>query len=82
MMCAQCNNKKDHIHTTKSTVANKATVTMVAATTDCCSSVSADCCSTNKDSEGCGDNDTEGPAAGSCCSTSANDAIHSVIKKK
>ncbi len=51
-MCAQCNNKKDHIHTSKSTVANKATVTVVAAATDCCSSVTADCCSSNKDSEG------------------------------
>ncbi|MEC6898067.1 zinc/cadmium/mercury/lead-transporting ATPase [Photobacterium piscicola] len=80
-MCAQCNNKKDHIHTAKSTVANKATVTMVAATTDCCSSVSADCCSTNKDSEGYGDNDTEGPAAGGCCSATTHDAIHPVAKK-
>ena len=80
-MCAQCNNKKDHIHTAKSTVANKATVTVVAATSDCCSSVSVDCCSSNKDSEGCGDNDTEGPAAGGCCSTTTRHAIHSVTKK-
>ncbi|SMY16780.1 zinc/cadmium/mercury/lead-transporting ATPase [Photobacterium aquimaris] len=80
-MCAQCHNKKDHIHTTKSTVANKATVTVVAATTECCSSVTSECCSTNKDSEGYGDNDTEGPAVSGCCSTSANDAVHCVTKK-
>lgn len=80
-MCAQCHNKKDHIHTTKSTVANKATVTVVAATTDCCSSVTSECCSTNKDAEGYGDNDTEGPAASGCCSTSTSDAVRCVTKK-
>ena len=83
-MCAQCNNKKLHVHAAKPTSVKKATVTVESCeSAACCSSTSSE--TVQKHTEGCGESDTDGPA--SCCSSksdkvlnatklSAIDAIH------
>ncbi|RWX56820.1 zinc/cadmium/mercury/lead-transporting ATPase [Photobacterium chitinilyticum] len=64
-MCAQCNNKKPHIHTVKSMAVNASTVQVESGTMqDCCSSVTVTC-SDSADSGCCGDPGAdEEPAAG------------------
>ncbi|WP_318401179.1 zinc/cadmium/mercury/lead-transporting ATPase [Photobacterium leiognathi] len=80
-MCAQCHNKKPHIHAAKPTAVTKATVTVESCeSASCCSSTPAESVKTH--TEGCGESDTDGPA--SCCSSKTSpqvDAIHSVSPK-
>ncbi|WP_305815606.1 zinc/cadmium/mercury/lead-transporting ATPase [Photobacterium leiognathi] len=80
-MCAQCHNKKPHIHAAKPTAVTKATVTVESCeSASCCSSTPAESVKTH--TEGCGESDTDGPA--SCCSSKTSpqvDAIHSVLPK-
>ncbi|MZG57810.1 zinc/cadmium/mercury/lead-transporting ATPase [Photobacterium lucens] len=80
-MCAQCHNKKPHIHAAKPTAVTKATVTVESCeSASCCSSTAAD--GVKKHTEGCGESDTDGPA--SCCSSKTSpqvDALHSAPVK-
>ncbi|WP_422766727.1 zinc/cadmium/mercury/lead-transporting ATPase [Photobacterium leiognathi subsp. mandapamensis] len=80
-MCAQCHNKKPHIHAAKPTAVTKATVTVESCeSASCCSSTPAESVKTH--TEGCGESDTDGPA--SCCSSKTSpqvDAIHSASPK-
>jgi Zn2+/Cd2+-exporting ATPase len=64
-MCAQCNNKKPHIHSIKSTAVQSNSVRVEAcASTDCCSTTNtATVVSTETESDG--DLSTEGPASSS-----------------
>ncbi|WP_318477915.1 zinc/cadmium/mercury/lead-transporting ATPase [Photobacterium leiognathi] len=80
-MCAQCHNKKPHIHAAKPTAVTKATVTVESCeSASCCSSTPAESVKTH--TEGCGESDTDGPA--SCCSSKTSpqvDAIYSASPK-
>lgn len=62
-MCAQCNSKKNHIHTTKAAVGSASTVKVESAvTTDCCSTGTSSSCSSTSDTS---DGDDGGDAASS-----------------
>ncbi|PSW01123.1 zinc/cadmium/mercury/lead-transporting ATPase [Photobacterium lipolyticum] len=62
-MCAQCNNKKPHIHTVKPTAAKSSTVQVVAAmATECCSMSSTYV--ESSDSESGGESGSDDPASG------------------
>lgn len=66
-MCAQCNNKKPHIHSIKPTAIQSNSVQVEACTsTDCCSTTNtATVVSTETESNGDGDSNAEGPASSS-----------------
>ncbi|MGF1790420.1 zinc/cadmium/mercury/lead-transporting ATPase [Photobacterium profundum] len=66
-MCAQCNNKKPHIHSIKATAVQSNSVQVEACTsTDCCSTTNtATVVSTETENNGDGDSNTEGPASSS-----------------
>ncbi|PSV39991.1 zinc/cadmium/mercury/lead-transporting ATPase [Photobacterium sp. GB-210] len=72
-MCAQCNNKKMHVHAAKPSAVTKATVTVESCeSATCCSSTPSE--SVQKHTEGCGESDTDGPA--SCCSSKSDTALN------
>ncbi|PSU51412.1 zinc/cadmium/mercury/lead-transporting ATPase [Photobacterium frigidiphilum] len=66
-MCAQCNNKKTHIHSITPTAVQSNSVQVEACTsTDCCSATNtATVVSTETESNGDGDSNAEGPASSS-----------------
>ena len=65
-MCAQCNNKKPHIHTVKPTAVSAGSVQVEnGAIQDCCSSsVAASCCDSSSSDSNCDPGADEEPAAG------------------
>lgn len=79
-MCAQCHNKKPHIHTVKPTAVSNATVKVASGEiASCCSSTVVD--TVKPHTEGCGESDTDGPA--SCCSSTPPqiNGVHSAAPK-
>ncbi|MGF1872160.1 zinc/cadmium/mercury/lead-transporting ATPase [Photobacterium indicum] len=66
-MCAQCNNKKPHIHSIKPTAIQSNSVQVEACTSsDCCSTTNtATVVSTETENNGDGDSNTEGPVSSS-----------------
>lgn len=81
-MCAQCNSKKTHIHTTKATAGNATTVKVEsAAVTDCCTTTtdsSASCCGSSDSTDG----DDGGDVASSGSITSLSSAGKLMAKFK